>query len=110
MNITKITVTAARTFNHPNEQYSNLRPEVTMTATLAPGEDASAATKQLQQQAEGLVEDYKRNLIQSIEELEQMRRNQQEVTELNRQLERAQARLTALRANPSAQLTDSTPE
>jgi hypothetical protein len=33
MKINSITVTAGRTFNHPHEQYSNLRPEVTMTAT-----------------------------------------------------------------------------
>ena len=35
MKIQTITVTAGRTFNHPHEQYSNLRPEVQMTATLA---------------------------------------------------------------------------
>lgn len=35
MRIKTITVTAGRTFNHPYEQYSNLRPEVTMVADLA---------------------------------------------------------------------------
>ena len=31
MKINTITVTAGRTFNHPHEDYSNLRPSVTMT-------------------------------------------------------------------------------
>ena len=55
MQITEITVHAGRTFNHPYESYSNLRPSLTLRAILTDGEDHLAATKALQAQAEGLV-------------------------------------------------------
>jgi hypothetical protein len=102
MTINEITVTAARTFNHPHEQYSNLRPEVVLRAKLAPGEDAGMATKQLQAVAEGLVEDHKHGMLRSIEELHQLSERQAEVRGLQQQLERTQKRLTEIRAeNPS---------
>jgi hypothetical protein len=105
MNIKSITVTAGRTFNHPRETYSNLRPEVTLTATLEDGEDASEATKQLQTRAEGLVEDHKRGLLNSIEELYKLSEYQAEVRGLQEQLERAQVRLNHIRTeNPTLQL------
>lgn len=101
MTINQITVTAARTFNHPHEQYSNLRPEVVLTATLAPGEDAGAATKKLQAMAEGMVEDHKQGMLKSIEELYQLSERQAEVRGLQQQLERTQQRLSEIRAeNP----------
>ena len=40
MKITNIVVRAGRTFNHPHESYSNLKPEVELTATLDEGDDA----------------------------------------------------------------------
>lgn len=52
MKITQITVTAGRTFNHPHEQYSNLRPEVVLHATLDDSDDVSESTRKLQQQLE----------------------------------------------------------
>jgi hypothetical protein len=97
MNITTIKVTAGRTFNHPHEQYSNLRPEVTMEATLTDGEDAQVAAKQLQGQAEQLVEDHKQNLLRSIEELYQLSERQAEMRGLQKQLTQAQDRLTEIR-------------
>jgi len=48
MRVTEITVTAGRTFNHPHETYSNLRPEVRLTATLDDTDDASDCAKALQ--------------------------------------------------------------
>ncbi|MGV1047696.1 MAG: hypothetical protein ACOYD4_04105 [Solirubrobacterales bacterium] len=99
MTITIITVTAGRTFNHPHESYSNLRPEVTMTATLAPGEHAEGATRRLQATAEQLVEDHKRAMLQSIQELHQMSEQQAELRGLQEQLERTQARLEAIRSS-----------
>ena len=98
MKINTITVTAGRTFNHPYEQYSNLRPEVVLTATLDEGEDSSAATRDLQQRAEGLVEDHKRSLLHSIEELYQLTQKQAEVRGLQTELNRAQKRLEAIRS------------
>jgi len=97
MKIQTITVTAGRTFNHPHEQYSNLRPEVTLTATLEDGEDSNVAARDLQQRAEGLVENHKRGLLHSIEELYQLTERQQEVRGLQSELQRAQNRLEQIR-------------
>ncbi len=97
MQITEITVSAGRTFNHPYEQYSNLKPYVTMKAVLSEGEDAAAATKELQKKCEELVEDHKRNMLQSLEELRELSQRQQEMASLSAQLGRAQARLEEIR-------------
>jgi hypothetical protein len=105
MKINTITVTAGRTFNHPHEQYSNLRPEVSMTATLDDGEDPTHATRVLQSRAEGLVEDHKQGLLSSIEALYQLTTKQAEVRGLQNELKRAQDRLNDIRSeNPSLQL------
>lgn len=105
MKINTITVTAGRTFNHPHEDYSNLRPEVTMTATIEDGEDPHVAVRDLQQRAEGLVEDHKQSLLHSIEELYQLTTKQAEVRGLERQLKDAQSRLEAIRKeHPQLQL------
>ena len=107
MKIQEIVVTAGRTFNHPHEQYSNLRPEVTMRATLDEGEDVSAATKELQARAEGLVEDHKNGLLRSIEELYQLTERQTEVRGLQKELLRAQDRLSEIRkTHPELALTN----
>lgn len=97
MNVTRIVVSAGRTFNHPHEQYSNLRPEVTLEASLEDGEDPADAVKGLQARAEGLVEDHKRSMLRSIEELYQLSERQAEMRGLQRELERAQGRLDELR-------------
>lgn len=105
MKINTITVTAGRTFNHPHEQYSNLRPEVSMTATLDAGEDATKAAQELQARAEQLVEDHKRGLLGSIEELYQLTERQAEMRGLQNELKRAQDRLTEIRKeHPTLQL------
>jgi hypothetical protein len=97
MKITQIQVTAARTFNHPHEQYSNLRPEVVLSATLADGEDPAAQVKALQASAEGLVEDHKQSLLKSLEDLFSLTESQAEVRGLQKELERTQSRLEAIR-------------
>jgi len=97
MKIQEITVTAGRTFNHPHEQYSNLRPEVTMRATVDETEDVAEATKKLQATAEGLVEDHKNGLLKSIHELYQLTQRQQEMRGLQKQLTQAQERITEIR-------------
>ena len=105
MKINTIQVTAGRTFNHPHEQYSNLRPEVTITATLDNGEDPHVAVRDLQQRAEGLVEDHKQSMLRSIEELYQLTERQAEMRGLQQELARAQKRLEAIRSeNPTLQL------
>jgi|SRR5579859_7281543 len=97
MKIQEITVTAGRTFNHPHEQYSNLRPDVTLRATLEDGEDPDKAAKWLQAKAEGLVEDHKNGLLKSIEELYQLSEINSSVASLEDELKRATSRLENLR-------------
>lgn len=106
MKINTITVTAGRTFNHPHEQYSNLRPEVRMTATLDDGENSETAVRVLQQRAEELVEDHKNSLLKSIEELYQLTTRQAEMRGLQQELKRAQERLDSIRSqHPQLQLS-----
>lgn len=105
MKVSSITVSAGRTFNHPHEQFSNLRPEVTMTAEIAEGDDAAQCTKQLQAQAEQLVEDHKNNLLKSLEEIYQLTERQAEMKGLQRQLTQAQSRIEEIRKeNPDLKL------
>lgn len=105
MKINTISVTAGRTFHHPHEDYSNLRPSVTMTATLEDGEDATKSARELQARAEQLVEDHKQGLLRSIEELYQLSTRQAEMRGLQKQLEIAQQRLDEIRKeNPTLQL------
>ena len=105
MKITNIVVRAGRTFNHPHESYSNLKPEVELTATLDDGDDAKSAVQQLQAQAEGMVEDHKQGLLKSIEELHQLTERQSEVMGLQRTLQQAQNRIEEIRrANPELKL------
>src|ERR1700741_1874386 len=101
MKITHIVVRAGRTFNHPHESYSNLKPEVELSAELADGDDAIACTRQLQQQAEGAVEDHKQGLLKSINELYRLGQRQAEVRGLQQQLAQTQERLNQIRSeNP----------
>lgn len=90
---TEITVSAGRTFNHPYESYSNMRPMVTMKAEVLDGEDLLEVTKALQAQAEGLVEDHKRHMLRSIEELHDMSVKQARIAGLRSTIERAQREL-----------------
>jgi hypothetical protein len=81
MRIEKITVTAGRTLPHPNEAYANVRSDVTLNATLDEGEDPVAALKQLQRQAEQLVEEHSTVLIAS---LEQRKIREQDIADIRR--------------------------
>lgn len=110
MKITNVTVTAGRTFNHPHEEYSNLRPEVTLHATLDDEEDRPSCIERLQNMAEGLVEDHKQKLLRGLEELYQLSQRQAEARGLQRELERAQARLDEIRkAHPELKLLGAEP-
>jgi len=97
MQITEIVVSAGRTFNHPYEDYSNLRPSVTLKATLTEGDDPEEETNRLQAKAEKLVEDHKQSLIKSLHELYQMSVTQAELQSLEDSLKRAQDRIKELR-------------
>ena len=97
MTVTKIVVTAGRTFNHPHESYSNLRPEVTLEASLQEVDDPAECVRRLQAQAEGMVEDHKRGMLKSLEELYQLTERQAEMRGLQAELKKAQERLDGLR-------------
>jgi len=98
MKVTSITVTAGRVVNHPYESYSNLRPAITLVATLDEGEDFEQATRELQAKAEGLVEDHKNALLKNLEEIYHLTQKQQEIARLEDGLRRTQRTLDDLRA------------
>lgn len=99
MKITEIRVTAGRTFNNPLESYSNLRPAISLTATLDDADDPEVASKALQAKAERLIEDHKQHLLDSLEQIEQLRQRDREVATLERQITSAQQRLDQVRAD-----------
>jgi hypothetical protein len=76
-----------------------------MIATLDDGEDAAKATREFQAKAEQIVEDHKRGLLASIDELYQLTERQAEMRGLQQQLELAQQRLDTIRSeNPTLRL------
>jgi hypothetical protein len=97
MEITEITISAGRTFNHPYESFSNLRPNVTVKASLAPGEDPQKVINELQALAEKSVEDHKQALLHSLEELHYLTEAQRDMTTLAEQITRSQERLEEIR-------------
>jgi len=107
MQVTEISVSAGRTFNHPYESFSNLKSYLTLKATLDEGEDPAAVAKGLQAKAEQLVEDHKQNMLKSLEELNNLTIAQQEMISLERQLKSAQERINELRKNnPQLEIED----
>jgi hypothetical protein len=102
MKVVEVTVSAGRTFNHPYESYSNLRPNVTLKAVLEGDEDYAAAVQTLQAKAEALVEDHKQHMLRSLHELERLERYQQEVQSLEHSIRQSQERLDRLRQDTHA--------
>jgi len=100
VNINKIVVSAGRTFNHPYESYSNLRPHVQLTATLDETDDAEKCVKDLQAKVEMMVEDHKKTLLDSLHKLEEMQRREREITKLESLIRISQQSLQNLRDNP----------
>lgn len=97
MQITEITASAGRTFNHPHEDYSNLKPHVTLKAVLADGDDPVACAKSLQQQAEQLCEDQKQGMLAALEDAYQIGEAKTRMIGLARQLKAAQEELDSVR-------------
>jgi len=97
MKITEITASAGRTFNHPHEEYSNLKPHVTLKATLEEGEDPAAVAKSLQQLAEQLVEDQKQGMLKALEDAYEMGEKKARMIGLARQLKAAQEEMDEIR-------------
>lgn len=99
MRIDEIKVSAGRTFNHPYEQYSNLRCDVHLNAKLDDGEDAIEATKQLQARAEEICEGHKVTLIKNLHDLERLARQTEEISQLERRIQEAQSKLKDLKVS-----------
>src|SRR5260370_13146949 len=91
--VTEIIVGAGRTFNHPHEQFSNLRPSVTIKATLEDGDDPEKVIRDLQAKSETMIEDHKQNMLRSLEDLYDLSQHQRELVTLQSQLRAAQERL-----------------
>lgn len=68
MQITEVIVSAGRTFNDPYESYANFKPSLALKASLAEGEDADLAVKELQAKAEKLMDAHKAKLLKNAEE------------------------------------------
>jgi hypothetical protein len=96
MKIFEIQASAGRTFNHPYESYSNLRPHVTLKATLGDGEDPIIAAAQLQSVAEDLVEAQKQRMLRDLEDLQRIARREATMHSLERTIREAQAELAQL--------------
>lgn len=93
MKITEIVVSAGRTVSHPVESYANLKPQLTLKAQLGDDEDPIQAAKQLQAQAEQLVEDHARNLSNAIRDAHDMELRTRRIQGLERELRLKQAEL-----------------
>lgn len=108
MQVKAIKVSAGRTFNHPFEQYSNLRCDVHLDAQLDEGDDPKAAMQALQAQAEELCENHKQDLIKQIHNLERLTRSNEEITRLEERISEAQRSLDRVKETRNA-LTVKTP-
>ncbi len=56
MRIIQITVKAGRTISNPNDQYSNSKPELTLTATIEGSDDIDKIALDLQEKAENSMD------------------------------------------------------
>ena len=97
MKITEITVSAARTINHPVESYANLKPMVSLKAVLDESEDYGQAVKDLQAKAEELVEDHATQLKTHIRDMYYLDQKQKQLISLEAELHKTQDRITEIR-------------
>lgn len=86
MRVNEVTVSAGRTFSHPYEEYSNLRPGVTIRAVLDPEEDFVAVTRELQAKAEDLVERHKEAMLHSLRQIHTLSAAQRRLASLEREI------------------------
>lgn len=103
---TEIIVSAARGFNHPYEDYSNLKPFISMKVELEEGDDPEKVTKEYQAKVESLVEDHKQNMLESLRRLYEMGRYEKQVACLENQIKRSQHDLENLRKQQTTLLPE----
>lgn len=95
--IIEIIVSAGRTVNHPYESYSNLKPHLTLKATISASDDFEAEYKALAARAERMIEDHKDTLLGGIRAIYDMREAEREITSLEQQIARSQQQVERLR-------------
>lgn len=110
MKITEITVSAGRVISHPIENFSNLRPQISLKAVLDEGEDANDATKLLQAKAEGLVEDHATQLTKHIRDMYYLSEKQREAAQLEQSILASQKRLEGIRGEIPLMLSENETE
>ncbi len=98
MRITEITVSAGRVIPHPRESYANLRPMLSLKATLDDNDFPADVAKTLQAAAESLLIGHIKELETQIEAEYQARCKQEDEEYEQRQ----RARELASVANPDA--------
>jgi hypothetical protein len=89
--ITEITVSSGRVIPHPRESYANLRPMLSLRASVDETEDITAAVATLQAQAEALLASHVAHLELDIEAEYQAERKRQDEAYEQRQRERSLA-------------------
>ena len=67
LKVTEVTVSAARSFNHPYEMYSNFKPMLSIKAAVIEGEDVPEKICALQQNAERIIENHKQRILDEID-------------------------------------------
>lgn len=67
MQLTTLTVSAGRTFNHPTERFANYRFDLHLTSNVMPGQDAFKFLSALQTQAEHAAETHKARILKACE-------------------------------------------
>lgn len=98
MQVTEIVISAGRTFNHPFEDYSNLRPNVTLKATVTEADDFEQCVKNLQAKAESMVQDHKVALLQAIHDHQQLMLQEREIKTLESMIKTSQEKLEHIRS------------
>lgn len=98
MKVTEITVSAGRVVSHPVENYSNLKPMVSLKAVLDEGDDYEQSIKDLQAKAEGLVEDHANALKKHIRDMHYLSEREREAKRLEDAITASQERLAEIRS------------
>lgn len=105
--VTEVNVSASRGFNHPYEDYSNLKPFISLRIELEESEDVDKVVKEYQAKAESLVEDHKQHMLDSLTKLHEMAQYQQRVASLEDKIKESQKELDNLRKQQNFLLPES---
>lgn len=105
--VTEVSVSASRGFNHPYEDYSNLKPFISLKVELEEDDDVEKVIKEYQAKAESLVEDHKQHMLDSLTQLYEMGQYEKKVACLESQIKSSQQALDDLRKQQKTLLPES---